>query len=198
MVKAPCSESACTNNAYCKGLCRMHYTRAYRAGTVCEIESKVAVKGAPLQYLTSVVLKHKDKVDCLTWPYGTSGGYGIMRYKGRTRVVSRMVCRRVRGKPPTKQHEARHTCGKGNEACINPHHLRWSTHRRNMADTIKHGTSTQGERSTKARLTDEKVREILRIKGRHTYAELANKFNVSYSTIAYVCQGRTWKHIPRA
>lgn len=55
----------------------------------------------------------------------------------------------------------------------------------------------EGEGSPLAKLTEDEVREIRRLRAKrgHTYAGLAEQFGVSVSTIAAICQGRVWKHL---
>lgn len=193
-----CSDAGCNIESYCKGLCRKHYTRAYRAGETASLPGKIAAKGAPLQYLFDAVLKHRNTKDCLIWPYGKIEGYGIIRYKGSTKIVSRLVCIKINGKPPTKKHEARHRCGNGNLGCVNPHHLEWGTHAENMRDTIEHGTSTKGAISPIYRLSASQVRKILRLrKEGWKYKDIADTFGVHAKTVAGICRGETWKHIKR-
>ena len=80
--------------------------------------------GAPLQFYTEVVLKHDDPIGCLSWPFATGGkGYAHIRIKGKSRLVSRLVCEARNGPPPDQKSEARHTCGNGHLACVNQHHL---------------------------------------------------------------------------
>lgn len=55
----------------------------------------------------------------------------------------------------------------------------------------------EGERSPLAKLTEAEVIEIRRLREvrGYTYADLADRFGVSVSTIAAICQGRLWKHL---
>lgn len=191
-----CSDADCETEAYCKGLCTKHYARAYRAGILASMPGKIAPKGEPLRYLLKVVLKHRDEDNCLIWPYGKIEGYGVMRFKGKSRIVSRLVCRRINGKAPTKKHEACHSCGRGHEGCVNLHHLYWGTHAENMADTIIHGTSTKGAVAPIHKLPVAHVRKIRRLRERGwEYKRLADRFNVHVKTIAGICRYETWKNV---
>lgn len=73
----------------------------------------------------------------------------------------------------------------GNRANNHYTNVRYDTHKGNGADMIKHGTSPKGERSGKAVLKNEQVREIRRLyaTGDYSMNELAEKYNVHHATI---------------
>lgn len=95
-------------------------------------------------------------------------------------------------------------CPEGMEACHNngdmtdnrPSNLRWDTHKNNMQDMVRHGTSQRGEKNHKAKLTEGDVRAIreLRSSGARA-ADLAARFDVSLSSIRFILSGRTWAHV---
>lgn len=178
-------------------MCNMHYMRVWSNGS---LKTLVASPGEPLAHLNDVVLLHKDKKQCLVWPYSCNNyGYAVMRYNKRTQLVSRIVCRKVNGRPPVEKRHAAHSCGKGHEGCINPHHLNWATVEQNQADRIKHGTSNAGTQNGQSKLTDEKVRKILRLMDKgYTNAYLAARFGVTKGTINPIRHNKTWKHIDRS
>lgn len=80
--------------------------------------------------------------------------------------------------------------------CCNPYHLYLGTHQQNMKDMVERGRSTRGERNHSSRLTADQVREIRykRMLG-YTFKRLAEEYSVHLSTIAYVCDGTSWKHV---
>lgn len=94
--------------------------------------------------------------------------------------------------PPGSWHVL-HKCD--NRACVNPDHLFLGTNKDNVEDRKKKGRrcSWPGEGNSRARLTDDDVREIKsrRLKNR----EYAAKYGVSESTIAMITSGRNWVHI---
>lgn len=46
----------------------------------------------------------------------------------RVLSVARWICEMYQGPPPSRAHEAGHTCpGSEREDCVNPRHLRWMT-----------------------------------------------------------------------
>lgn len=193
-MDAVCSVVDCGGATRTKGMCQKHYLRMWRHGT---LEISRASPGDLLNYILTVAVPHKGKKACLTWPYGTDSlGYGQIQYKGEMKRPHRIVCRKVHGKPPTKKHMACHSCGKGNEGCINPNHLYWGTGSQNQLDRRKHGTDSRGERSASSRLTSADVLEIKQFiaKG-YTQARVARRFKVQRQTISDIHTGRRWKHI---
>ncbi|TIO15578.1 MAG: hypothetical protein E5X86_19600 [Mesorhizobium sp.] len=129
--------------------------------------------------------------DCLFWPFARSdNGYG--RLNGR--FTHRMVCEETHGPPPTPEHQAAHSCGKGNLACVTKGHLSWKTPMQNAADKIAHGTHNRGERHNLAKLTES---EVLAIRKRRHDGEpldkLANDYNVSASLVGLIHLRKVWK-----
>ena len=71
--------------------------------------------------------------------------------------------------------------------------LCYGTQRENIQDRRRDGTDVSGERNPRARLTEEKVREI-RADGRMGI-HLAKVYGVSESTIYAVKNNETWTHV---
>jgi len=73
--------------------------------------------------------------------------------------------------------------------------LRYGTAKENEQDKARHGRRVRGEKSKLAKLTDESVLEIrrLRISGAPLHA-LASQYGVGKDTISMACLGRTWAH----
>ena len=78
--------------------------------------------------------------------------------------------------------------------------LRWDTHKGNMGDMRRHGTSPAGERHGHAKLTWASVADIRRRYSegkagtgpRVTHDELAGVYGVSRSVITNLVNGRAW------
>lgn len=94
---------------------------------------------------------------------------------------------------------------KGQQACHFPDrsamnnclsNLRWDSSKSNQNDRRFNGTSNIGQRNGSAKLTNDQVAEVLRLRRDGLkYRELAPRFGVSRSAIEWICQGKTWKHI---
>lgn len=171
-----------------RGWCLSHYKRWLRHGDPTAGKAHI---DANHKYLRDVVFKHK-KNECLIWPFSKVGGVATIRWNGRTRIVSRIVCRHVNGPPPTRRHQAAHSCGRAKQGCIAPKHLRWATRKENEADKLLHGTHQLGERNSRAKLTEKDVRRIRRLKGKMLHREIAEKFGVIRQTITRILSGKDW------
>lgn len=193
-----CSHPKCKGLTVARGLCSKHYQSAKKSG-IFEVAKK-AKAGAPLAWLLGTALTYANKRECLLWPFGTlTNGYGSIRYKDRSDLAHRIVCRKAHGKPRRRTDHALHSCGNGHEGCVNPHHLYWGTPKDNAQDRTGHGTENTGMRNGQSKLTDVKVRKILRLidSGKYTDTEIAHKFGVTSGTIYPIRAGKTWKHIKR-
>lgn len=89
----------------------------------------------------------------------------------------------------------------GMEACHNDGNplnnsvtnLRWDTHKANLKDRDKHGTSPIGVRNGSAILTEEQVREIRRLyRNGMRQNQIAPSFGVSKQCVQTVCSGTNW------
>lgn len=184
-----CAVEGCGKKHFCRGYCVSHYRRSVSHGNpICGRTGH----GEPLRFIHDVALNHTGP-ECLKWPYTTTRhGYGTLRIGRRRSTASRYVCELVHGAPPTKEHQAAHSCGKGHEGCISPVHLRWATPDENAADKIEHGTYTSGEGHIFSKLTWDNVDAIRSLRGKRSHADIAREFGVSRATISMIMVGKTW------
>lgn len=183
-----CSISDCSRPHHGKGYCKSHYLRLWRYGDPL---GGGTPKGSAFRFIHEVAMLHTSN-ECLTWPFSKSQGYGMVWVDGRMAVASRYICELVHGAPPTLEHEAAHSCGKGHEGCIAPGHLDWKTKVENAADKLIHGTNIRGECHVGAKLTEAAVREILALKGVEPKGSMAARFGVAPQTISNIHVGRSW------
>jgi len=132
-------------------------------------------------------------LECLIWPYPTTKAYPTIKIDGKFWSFHRYVCQLTHGDPPTKEHEAAHTCG--NSLCVNKRHIVWKTHSENLADRVLHGTAPIGERHFNSKLTGDRVREIRRIGRAVDLKTLGEMFDVDGSTIGKILSGKAWAHV---
>lgn len=83
-------------------------------------------------------------------------------------------------------------------ACINPQHLFLGTRAENLADMRRKGRANdaRGERHSKAKLTEQDVRQIrAALSGGESTTLLAEKYGVTKMSIQDIKQNRHWKHV---
>lgn len=115
---------------------------------------------------------------------------------GKTATVHKMMALAFLGPQPFPSAKARHLDDvKTNNVLDN---IAWGTQRENMADMVRNGNAgrARGERSGRSVLTDAIVRQI---RADHAagvgYSQIAAKHGTSKSAVAFVIQGRTWRHV---
>lgn len=184
-----CSVPDCGKPVKGRGWCAAHYHRWTRHGDPMGGNTPY---GEAARFLETVVLSHQGE-ECLLWPYAKMGnGYAELRLNGRAVLVSREVCRRINGAPPTPKHEAAHSCGNGHLGCVSPKHLRWATSAENKEDQLAHGSRARGEKMGSARLTERQAREIKAAGKNDSYVAIAARYGVSEATIRDILSRRTW------
>lgn len=186
-----CSISGCGKTVLSRGWCPNHYSRWRKYGNPTGGKDGTR-HGAPLEYLETVVLPY-DGDECLMWPFSKGAyKYGYIYVNKKTTAVSREVCRRIHGEPPTPEHEAAHGCGRGAEGCVTPRHLRWATPVENAADKIAHGTKLLGSRIPYAKLKEDQVLTIMRERGTTSAINLGKRYNVTSNAIYRIWYGHNW------
>lgn len=146
-------------------------------------------KGKAIKWLRDhVAYPHKDW--CLIWPFSRTRGYGGFCYMGKHQVAHRFMCELVHGLPPSPEHHAAHSCGNGEDGCVNPWHLFWKTPSANSLDKRLHGTAYREGRNNK--LTPQQVLEIRGLRGKKTQDDLAEMFGVGRQNIGAILTGRSW------
>lgn len=148
--------------------------------------------GEPKRFVEAALEYSGD--DCLLWPYGKIRGYGSVWHEGRHHLVTRLICERLYGPPPTQSHEAAHSCGNGDGGCCNPRHLRWATSKENKADRELHGTVPRGVRNGRAKLTSEQVIEVRALRGALTVREIGRQFGISRTQVSDIQNGKFWSN----
>jgi hypothetical protein len=127
---------------------------------------------------------HDDR--CLIWPFARKGGgYVTMGKKGV--LVHRVACEHRNGPPPSPEHHAAHSCGRGHDGCINPWHLNWRTPTENQLERYEqHGLLPR------YKLTLERAQQIRGMQGFASADIVAAQFGVSESNVRLVWTGKTW------
>jgi len=147
---------------------------------------------AKVEKQAEVTSPHVD-TPCWLWTGAKkAAGYGNA-WNGKTvEITHRMSHRHWNGPIPAGK-DVRHLCGE--PSCVNPAHLTTGSRRQNMADMVRHGRSTKGERNPGSELTRADVYAI-----RHLWAagmslrQLARRFPVARGQIRRVITGESWTH----
>lgn len=188
MARAACIVDGCASAPSRGRMCNTHYLRVRRHGDPHHRQR--AANGELHAWLVERVDWSGD--ECLTWPFA-KGRDGRGRLTGSVSPQAhRAMCILAHGEPPTRRHEAAHSCGKGHEACVNPRHLRWATPVENAADRVIHGTEVRGSAKPGAKLTESDVLAIRALKGSATQREIGDRFGVDGETVGNIHRGETW------
>lgn len=147
-------------------------------------------KGKSYQWLVDHIDYPHDY--CLIWPFSMTRGYGALSYLGRRGYAHRFMCELAKGDQPTPGHEAAHSCGRGDEGCVNPRHLSWKTKTQNALDCRQHGTQAKHHGGRYGKLTVEQVTEIRASDMKQ--CELAKLYGVHDTTISNIKTGRSRKN----
>ena len=170
------------------------------------VEQWIAIPGEPDCYEVS----NQGRVrSYLAWrdgrrslePYvlkqATVRGYQVVNLgRNRQRRVHRLVLLAFRGEPADLEAQGRHLDGNPENNDLS--NLAWGSGSDNYQDRHRHGTTNDGTRNGRARLTEQIVREIRSIPGAPATIDadaLGLKYGVSASAINHVLYGRTWRHI---
>lgn len=133
--------------------------------------------------------------ECWPWTGGRDKvrGYGTIQIKGVFWRASRLSWWVNKGPIPDGL-VVRHRCD--NPICVNPAHLLLGTQLDNIRDRQERGRQALGERAGAAKLTEDLVVEILRLRdGGSGPRAIGRALNVSHCTVSNVLTGRTWTHV---
>jgi len=123
-------------------------------------------------------------------------GYGILKFKSKRYLAHRFSWETFRGIIP----EGKMVChGCDNPRCVNPDHLFIGTAKTNMGDCVSKKRHVFGNRTSKAKLTEDAVRDILAnhkpYDRKFSCGAFAKKYNVSESCVYGVVNRTRWTHI---
>lgn len=195
-MERTCSVPDCTGPTgvpgSARGLCKNHYMRQYRSGSV-------EGKRKPLADRLWSYVDRTDSSGCWPWTgYVHKGGYGMIRVAGKNLFAHRVAWQLAHPDEPALVYPRDiicHTCD--NPLCCRPDHLFKGTNADNSSDMVAKNRQAHGIRQGRAKLTDAEVAEIRRryIPGRTRQVDLAAEFGVSQSMISEILRGNFWKHV---
>lgn len=184
MTERSCTIDGCTDEVRSRGWCRWHYMQWFRTGDPLT-PRKYESRGKAMQW----VLDHYLDPDAHdNWPYRI-GSTGYAKAGGRS--IHSIVAELVHGPAPEGMIAA-HSCR--NRHCFYAEHVSWKTQSENCReDKERDGTAMQGEKHHRAKLTEDRVREIRA--SSLSQRALARKYGVTRWTIKGILQGTAWKHV---
>lgn len=127
------------------------------------------------------------------WAYYYVGIRGAQDKKRRNYPVHRLILEAFVGPRPEGM-ECRHLNGNSFDNRID--NLKWGTPAENTEDKKAHGRIAMGNQSPIAKLSPDKVREIIRIRDLGTpWLEIALLFGVHQRTARRAYKRKTWQHV---
>lgn len=155
----------------------------------------VILRGQPLaiRFRASFVRGGPD--ECWLWAGCVDlDGYGRI-HQGRQNILAHRLAWSIHnGEEFPAGRVAMHSCDR--RACVNPNHIRPGTIAENTKDAVAKGRHIFGERSSRAKLSNSQVLEILELK--HAGASnvaIGKRFGVSDSLVSAIARGKKWSHL---
>lgn len=135
----------------------------------------------------------KGRLDKDGYRYFSGPRRGGMRRQS-TLFVHVVVCTAFHGSRPSARHQVAH--GNGDNTDNRSGNLRWVTCKENHADKKRHGRTSVGVANPKAKLTEDQVREIRRLRTQGIRNdELARRFGMDRHSITRITTGKAWGHV---
>jgi len=154
-----CIIDGCERGFYARGWCKMHYLRAWLAGSHTERPRELVAQGASLDERLRHIGWTTTPAGCWEWAGSLNGGgYGQLAVgTDRPMIASRAAHVAWIGPIPDGQFVC-HRCD--NRRCINPAHLYAGTVQDNVGDAVARERVANGERHGAHRLTDAQIAEL--------------------------------------
>lgn len=179
-----------------RGMCSKHYQRWLKHGDPLAIGK--APNGAVSAWIDEM-LASPPTDDCVECPLGQDAyGYPQLMAHGRNRKASHAVLERVGRPRPSSEHEVLHSCD--NPPCLNPRHISWDTHRRNIDEMFDRDRARPYGQRIKLSGADvldirRRYRRGVNQSDRGNSVDLAAEFGVDRATITAIARRRNRPHV---
>lgn len=153
---------------------------------------KLNYRGTPVERFWAKVNKTDS---CWLWTGATKDkGYGLLRVGGKNIGAHVFSYQLHTGFQVLKGTFVCHNCD--NPPCVNPLHLWLGDNTANVNDMVIKKRHTFGERNGQAKLTEEIVLKMQKLKQQGVSQEAMTKiFEVSRTCISQTLNGKRWKHL---
>lgn len=123
-------------------------------------------------------------------------GYGQVCHDAKQVLAHRFSYETFKGEIPDGLHVC-HTCD--NRKCVNPDHLWLGTNADNTTDKVRKGRHVYGTKAHCAKLSDEKVLEIVNlVEGGMSQGKVAKMYGISQPVVSRIMSGESWAHVTKA
>lgn len=132
---------------------------------------------------------------CWEWERRNPANYGLVWYDGKDNLAHRAMYKRFFGPIPEGMFVC-HSCD--NPPCVNPEHLWLGTPLDNVLDKEHKGRGNQakGESNGYAKLTEENVIEIRRLREDGLILRvIAEQFGITEAAVSSIARRKTWAHV---
>jgi hypothetical protein len=202
-----CKTAKDGHQPYCKP-CRLLYLRDLAAGRSLRDERR-SLDGIAARFWHWVNQDGPEIIPgspCWLWTgLKDRKGYGRFYFRGHITAAQRIGYLLGYGKQIPDELLSRHRCDL--PACVRFDHIEPGTHHDNHVDMMRRGRSIKGrsqnpekvlrgERHGRHTLTEEQVRDILRLHAEGvSNPELVRQFGMSATSIWMIVNRKTWKHL---
>jgi hypothetical protein len=178
-----CAVETCERTVKNKGLCKLHYQRQWRTGSV---EVTRPCLHLPIEKKFWLYVDRREDGECWEWTgFKDKDGYGKIRVGKRNVAAHRIAWELTHGPIPDGQLVRHKECN--NPGCVNPTHLRLGDHLQNMRDRVEANHYATGERHHAAKLSDDEAQAVRSATG--TYKQIADMFRISESQVGNIKRG---------
>ena len=120
--------------------------------------------------------------DCWNWTANKCGNYGQTNVERKMQYAHRVAWCLANGRRLDEPRVIRHSCD--NPLCVNPRHLFDGTQADNIQDCSTKARISHAEQHGNAKLTDDQVREIRRLRKAGVRAvDIASKYGIDRSQV---------------